>query len=118
MLLAGFGAFLPKIIESQFSLSPAMAAVIVGRTTSNVTEEIGSDMIVKQKIRWTSYPVRMWRFIFWWLSDQALPNASKVHLKDVMFLGFPQFHLFSGLHGILHMNDSHLFAIVDYLMFF
>ncbi|XP_046442240.1 solute carrier organic anion transporter family member 4A1-like isoform X2 [Daphnia pulex] len=30
MLLAGFGAFLPKIIESQFSLSPAMAAIIVG----------------------------------------------------------------------------------------
>lgn len=30
MLLAGFGAFVPKIIESQFSLSPAMAAVIVG----------------------------------------------------------------------------------------
>lgn len=30
MLLSGFGAFLPKIIESQFSLSPSMAAVIVG----------------------------------------------------------------------------------------
>ncbi len=32
MLLAGFGAFVPKIIESQFSLSPAMAAVIVGKS--------------------------------------------------------------------------------------
>ena len=31
MMLAGFGAFVPKIIESQFSVSPATAAVIVGK---------------------------------------------------------------------------------------
>ena len=30
MILSGFGAFLPKIIESQFSVSSTMSAMIVG----------------------------------------------------------------------------------------
>ena len=37
MLLAGFGAFVPKIIESQFSLTPATAAIIVGKSPTTIT---------------------------------------------------------------------------------
>ena len=36
MLLAGFGAFVPKIIESQFSLTPATAAIIVGKSPTTI----------------------------------------------------------------------------------
>ena len=32
LILAGFGAFIPKILESQFSLTSATAALIVGET--------------------------------------------------------------------------------------
>ena len=30
MMIAGFGTFIPKIVESQFALTPAEAALILG----------------------------------------------------------------------------------------